>query len=361
VYDNETAKAVKLFQQSYALEILSIQNFTQATGVWGEKTAQKARTLGLCGDTVVDTVTPANQLSCTVSLYLTKAVRFGANNNKQDVMLLEKFLNTYEGANLTVDGIYSVKDRNAVIAWQEKYRADILTPWNLTKGTGYVYITSLKKIKELHESQCSTGTTQSVTTSCFAYTRNLERGSSGTEVRKLQNLLSDFGFLKVAPNGNYGPSTQAAVRAFQSQYAIPQTGIVGPLTAAQLSVACRAGSTTSVQSTTTTSVPQSTSAQTVVRTTIRPTICLSDTIEPGTTSEDVLKIQKFLESLGFMTVPGNSHYGIATQNAVTAFQEKYRDEILTPGGLSKPTGVWGYYSAMKASDLGLCTFDTIEQ
>ncbi len=68
--------------------------------------------------------------------------------------LLEKFLNKYENANLAVDGIYSRADFNAVIKWQEKYATDILKPWGLKKGTGYVYKTSLAKIKEMEEGAC---------------------------------------------------------------------------------------------------------------------------------------------------------------------------------------------------------------
>lgn len=68
--------------------------------------------------------------------------------------LLEAFLNRYENANLPIDGIYSRKDFRAVIKWQEKYAQDILTPWGLKKGTGYVYTKSLAKIKEIEEGGC---------------------------------------------------------------------------------------------------------------------------------------------------------------------------------------------------------------
>lgn len=68
--------------------------------------------------------------------------------------LLEKFLNVHENAGLEVNGIYEQKDFNAVVKWQEKYADDILSPWGLKKGTGYVYTRSLAKIKSISESHC---------------------------------------------------------------------------------------------------------------------------------------------------------------------------------------------------------------
>ena len=68
--------------------------------------------------------------------------------------LLEKFLNKYENANLPVDGIYSREDFDAVIKWQEKHADDILKPWGISKGTGYVYTKSLAKIKEIVSKDC---------------------------------------------------------------------------------------------------------------------------------------------------------------------------------------------------------------
>ncbi len=94
------------------------------------------------------------ELACTDNLYLTKPVKFGAKNNPKDVKLLQKFLNTYENTNFQINGTYSKANFNAVVLWQEKYTADILKPWGIKKGTGYVYTTSLKKIKQLHSLAC---------------------------------------------------------------------------------------------------------------------------------------------------------------------------------------------------------------
>jgi peptidoglycan hydrolase-like protein with peptidoglycan-binding domain len=61
-------------------------------------------------------------------------------------------------------------------------------------------------------------------------TNTLQIGSSGAEVYTLQQMLLDFGFLNVAPNGYFGSKTASAVRAFQRDNGIRTTGIVGPAT-----------------------------------------------------------------------------------------------------------------------------------
>jgi HK97 family phage prohead protease len=67
----------------------------------------------------------------------------------------------------------------------------------------------------------------------------IREGASGPQVRSLQERLNQLGF-HLAADGEFGPKTLAAVRAFQrarkdaSGRALKQDGIVGPLTAAAL-------------------------------------------------------------------------------------------------------------------------------
>ncbi len=100
------------------------------------------------------TLNAADEKACIADPYLKNPIKFGKQNNPGDVKLLEQFLNKYENTNLPVDGVYSREDFNAVIKWQEKYAENILKPWGLKKGTGYVFKTSLAKIKEIEESAC---------------------------------------------------------------------------------------------------------------------------------------------------------------------------------------------------------------
>lgn len=116
-----------------------------------EESTQKPETKNI----TLNSAPSAPVVSCDAEPYLTKSIKLGADNNPEDVKLLEKFLNTYENAGLPVDGIYSRADFAAVIKWQEKYAHDILTPWGIKKGTGFVYIKSLAKIKEIEAEACA--------------------------------------------------------------------------------------------------------------------------------------------------------------------------------------------------------------
>ena len=82
--------------------------------------------------------------------YLLEYIKLGSVNNPVEVEKLERFLNEFEGENLAVDGIYDQTDYEAVKRFQVKYREDILDPWNHDEATGYVYITTKKKINEIY-------------------------------------------------------------------------------------------------------------------------------------------------------------------------------------------------------------------
>lgn len=65
------------------------------------------------------------------------------------------------------------------------------------------------------------------------FTTNLYRGIRSDEVKKLQTHLIGKGYT-VQATGYYGTITETAVKKFQSDNGIPQTGTVGPLTRAAL-------------------------------------------------------------------------------------------------------------------------------
>lgn len=73
----------------------------------------------------------------------------------------------------------------------------------------------------------TTGTTGSTTTTA-SFTRNLSFGSSGADVKRLQTILIKKGYLKTAANGNFGPSTRAALKAWQKAKGLSASGFFGP-------------------------------------------------------------------------------------------------------------------------------------
>ena len=82
---------------------------------------------------------------------LSKNLYFGMRNS-QEVRCLQEFLKA-QGPEIYPQGLVTGNFLNltkaAVIRFQEKYAEDILAPWGLTKGTGYVGETTRAKINEL--------------------------------------------------------------------------------------------------------------------------------------------------------------------------------------------------------------------
>ena len=61
-------------------------------------------------------------------------------------------------------------------------------------------------------------------------------GSRGNEVIAIQEKLKERGLFNDDVTGYYGPVTQAAVKRFQKQQGISQTGIAGPQTLKALGI-----------------------------------------------------------------------------------------------------------------------------
>lgn len=70
----------------------------------------------------------------------------------------------------------------------------------------------------------------SSTTTMYAFLRNLWVGSKGKDVVALQEMLREAGLFRGEVTGYFGGVTMSAVRAFQKEYNLPQTGYFGPLT-----------------------------------------------------------------------------------------------------------------------------------
>lgn len=71
----------------------------------------------------------------------------------------------------------------------------------------------------------------------------LEVGSSGSDVKKVQQKLIDWGYLNGTADGKYGEKTRAAVAAFQRKNGLSADGRVGAKTAAAMGVTLSGGST----------------------------------------------------------------------------------------------------------------------
>ena len=83
--------------------------------------------------------------------YLKDFLRIDFDNDPVEVMKLQAFLIYFEGfTNLEVDGVFDQELENAVDAFQNEYFADVLAPWGHDGPTGYVYLTTRKKVNEIY-------------------------------------------------------------------------------------------------------------------------------------------------------------------------------------------------------------------
>ena len=77
-------------------------------------------------------------------------------------------------------------------------------------------------------------TTSPETTTTLQFTVPLKLGSTGAEVKRLQQKLKDLGYYKGKIDGGYGVILEKAVKAFQKAHKLKQLGNVGPGTRALL-------------------------------------------------------------------------------------------------------------------------------
>lgn len=80
--------------------------------------------------------------------YLTDYLRRDLPNDPVEVAKLQSFLNAFEDKNLRVSGIFDAATEAAVRAYQQRYRAEVLEPWGMTRDSGFVYYTTQRHINE---------------------------------------------------------------------------------------------------------------------------------------------------------------------------------------------------------------------
>ena len=184
----------------------------------------------------------------------------------------------------TIDGIYSDAVAMAVRAFQSAN--------NLT-ADGKAGANTQTKLYSQSAVRASTGVDDSFST--------LREGDTGERVRALQTLLSTYGYYAGAVDGKYGASTTLAVQQLQAQNSLSADGIAGPATLQLL----YQGSPKHA-STPGTGVQQPAFA----------------TLKQGASGPDVMRMQEFLQEIGYYTGSVDGNFSAATFIAVQAFQSR---------------------------------------
>ena len=83
-------------------------------------------------------------------------------------------------------------------------------------------------------SSCPTGLTCTLSSNVAVFTYLLSIGSTGSEVKALQQQLKDDGVYSGPITGTFGSLTEVAVKKYQAKHGLKQVGVVGPGTRALL-------------------------------------------------------------------------------------------------------------------------------
>ena len=114
-----------------------------------------------------------------------------------------------------------------------------------------------------------------------AASSTLKNGSSGADVKKMQERLKELGYLKGSADGDFGDATETAVKNFQANNGLSVDGKAGSATLSKLysSSARRAATTT-------------------VANTPRPTATPFTSYKNGDSGSEVRRLQQRLKELG---------------------------------------------------------------
>ena len=134
----------------------------------------------------------------------------------------------------------------------------------------------------------------------------LKRGSTGSDVRTMQQKLKNWGYYSGSVDGIFGSGTESAVKLFQRTNGLTADGIVGSATAAELGMTLAGGTSSGGGSTS------------------------SGVLKRGSSGADVKTMQQKLKSWGYYSGSVDGIFGSGTESAVKLFQ---RTNGLTADGI----------------------------
>lgn len=130
--------------------------------------------------------------------------------------------------------------RNAIVRLQVELKAAGFEPGSADGHFGSKTKKALLKFQEAHGLE-QTGAADAATwkklnslSSGIRGGGSVRKGSSGTQVKYLQQALIGLGYLSGTADGSYGGKTQEAVRKFQKAYGLSADGAAGPDTTTAL-------------------------------------------------------------------------------------------------------------------------------
>jgi len=231
-------------------------------------------------------------------------VRLEQGDVSEDVRLLQERLIELGYLSGTADGQFGANTKLAVKRFQKALGlsqtgvATVSLQEKLFMSSAPVYIPTT----------VTPAPTQAVGSNTAGY-EALVRGDRGEAVANLQRRLIALGYLSGTADGVFGANTETAIKVFQSQLGLSQTGV------ASASLQIKLFSANAPYAPVATRVP------TVPPTaTPTPTINVYEPLEPGDTGEAVVRMQNRLKQLGYFSGSATGNYYRETTAAVQLFQ-----------------------------------------
>jgi len=315
----------------------------EVTGHFGSKTEEAVKKFqkkydlnndGIVGEQTLTALYNAADISASNDVYASdsSALRYGSRSESVRQMQQNlKDLGYYSG---TVSGHYGTLTEAAVTNFQKN---------NGLSADGIAGSKTLSKIASaLGSSSSSSGSSSSSSSSSL-----LKYGVKSDAVRQMQQNLKDLGFYSGSITGNFGNLTKQAVYEFQRANGLSADGVAGSKTLAKIESKL-SGSSSSSSSSGSSSSGSSSSGSSSIST--------AATLQLGSKNDEVLKLQKALEKLGYYTGNKTGNYGEKTAEAVKAFQKAHG---LTADGIAGKKTIAAINAKNSAPDYSNATNDEV--
>ncbi len=275
---------------------------------------------GPSGDSSTDA--PTRAPSPTIFINTPSYSRLEQGDQGEEVLRLQNRLKELGYLTSSADGQFGANTKAAVKLFQK------------TLGLSQTGVATVSLQEKLFMSSAPvyvpSAVTPSQTASPNAGYQALVRGDRGTEVQSLQQRLIELGYLSGTADGVFGANTEKAVKRFQEQLGLSQTGVASA----------------SVQNYLYSSAAPYAPVQATAKPTARPTEQPQEDfgnqqLEPGDSGEAVVRMQNRLKQLGYFTGSVTGNYYKETTDAVKRFQAELG---LSQTGIASPSLLTRLYS-----------------
>ncbi len=289
IFGSSTETAVKSFQRNNGLS---------GDGQAGEQTQKK-----LYGSSAAKAPRPVTTPDPTAQ----RTLSLGMEGN--DVYSMQTRLIELRYLSGVADGVFGPETEAALKAFQKN---------NDLTADGLAGLGTLKRLAGKAKA-APTKPTATATPKPGTYAV-LREGDTGQYVYDLQERLYDLSYYKGRIDGRFGPNTTAALVSFQSAHGLTADGIAGSATQTKLfssSANINPGSLSTPKPSTTTAPIENYTV-----------------LKEGNSGEAVMRLQQYLDDLGYYSGRVDGAYGADTSTAVRQFQ--YYNG-LTEDGIAGPS------------------------